>query len=69
MMIDPRDNIAMGKQLIKLLTDNELRNQLKRWQGLRVKDFDIATVGPELEKIYHKAIKQRVGHDSKHKNR
>lgn len=60
MMIDPHDSINFGKQMIKLLTDKELRNHLKRWQGQRVKDFDVATVGPELEKIYYKLVKARA---------
>jgi len=60
MLVDPKDNIGFGRQIVKLLEDKELRNQLKRWQGLRVKDFDVDAVGHELEKIYYKSIKAKV---------
>lgn len=68
MVVDPHDSINFGRQLIKLLEDKTLRSQLKRWQGLRVKDFDVKTVGPELEKLYYKSIKAKGRDDSKHKN-
>jgi phosphatidyl-myo-inositol alpha-mannosyltransferase len=60
MLVDPKDNIGFGRQIIKLLEDRELRNQLKRWQGLRVKDFDVDVVGHELEKIYYRSIKTKA---------
>jgi phosphatidylinositol alpha-mannosyltransferase len=60
MIINPSDSINFGRQMVKLLTDKELRNSLKRWQGMRVKDFDIQTVGPELEKLYYKTIKAKA---------
>ncbi len=63
MIVDPTDSIGMGSQIVKLLTNTRLRDQLKSWQNVRVKDFDIETVGPELEKIYHKTIKARANHD------
>lgn len=59
MLINPYDSIGFGKQIIKLLTDKELRNHIKRWQGLAVKDYDINLVGPQIEKLYYKQVKGR----------
>ena len=60
MMIDPNDDVEMGKRILTLLEDKTLRNHLKRWQGQRVTDFDIETIGPKIEKEYKKAIKARA---------
>jgi len=60
LLIDPLDTAGFAARLAKLLRDEQLAQELHRWQLSEVKKYDIATVGPKIESIYRRAIASRA---------
>jgi len=56
MLVNPRNHREFASRLERLLTDSKLKMKLYKWQGQRVKDFDVETVGPKLLEYYRAAI-------------
>ena len=51
-MVNPRDPSAFAASLARLITEPERREELHRRQQARVRDFDSAVVGAQLEELY-----------------
>ena len=56
LLFDPTDKNKLAKLLIKYLNDDESTQVIYEWQTEYVKQFDVATVGTELLKIYDKLV-------------
>ncbi|HSX18104.1 MAG TPA: glycosyltransferase family 4 protein [Candidatus Saccharimonadales bacterium] len=60
LLIDQRDSEQFAKRLQELLINEQLSNQLHKWQVDQVKKYDVAEVGPHLVSIYRRAIASRA---------
>ncbi|MBI2285503.1 glycosyltransferase family 4 protein [Candidatus Saccharibacteria bacterium] len=56
LLIDPTNTEQFAARIGKLLRNEQLAEKLHGWQLAEVKKYDVATVGPEIEAIYHRAI-------------
>jgi phosphatidylinositol alpha-mannosyltransferase len=59
LLVDARNTQAFAAALLKLLTDNKLREDVHRWQQRTIRQYDIAQVGPKLLSCYQSAIQKR----------
>lgn len=59
LLFDARNREAFVEQLETFIADEKLRNKMHAWQQEAVPQYDIATVGPKLIKIYKEALGAR----------
>lgn len=59
LLVNPKDSRQFAQTLVKLLTDNNLRQTVFRWQTRTVRQYDIAVVGPKLVSLYEQALAKR----------
>lgn len=65
LLVNPKDKEELATRLKLLLTDKKLADILHDWQESTIKQYDVATVGRQLEDIYRKqiALKKLVMHN------
>lgn len=56
----PADHGKLADKLYLLLKDAKARRESHRWQRLYVRQFDIATVGVQIEDTYKTALRKRL---------
>lgn len=59
LLFDPHDVQQLAALLKTYLTDRAARKDTARWGMAYTRDFDVATVGKQLEVIYHEALRKR----------
>ncbi len=64
LLVNPKDTKQFTNRSQLLLTDNQLAEKLHKWQSAQIVKYDVKTVGPQIEKIYHAAIAKH--HKSRH---
>ncbi|HLG90558.1 MAG TPA: hypothetical protein VI336_00100, partial [Candidatus Saccharimonadales bacterium] len=60
LLVNPTNTEQFAARMGKLLRNEQLAGKLHRWQLAEVKKYDVATVAPEIEAIYHRAIANRT---------
>lgn len=58
-LIDPNDTEAFAKTLKKYIISIPARKRAKKWQDVKVVDYDVQTVGNKLLKIYNQSIRSK----------
>jgi glycosyltransferase involved in cell wall biosynthesis len=51
-LVDPGDTSAFAAMLSRLIEEPSLRASLRAEQEARVRQFDVAVVGPKIEALY-----------------
>jgi phosphatidylinositol alpha-mannosyltransferase len=51
-LVDPRDTASFAATLARLIVDPALRATIRADQEVRVRQFDVAVVGPKIEALY-----------------
>lgn len=59
LLVDPTDTKSFANCIFRMMTDNQLRRDVHRWQQRTVRQYDIAQVGPKLLSYYQSAIAKR----------
>ena len=59
LLVDPTDTKSFANCIFLMMTDNQLRRDVHRWQQRTVRQYDIAQVGPKLLSYYQSAISKR----------
>ncbi len=60
LLIDPTNTEQFAARIGKLLRNQQIADELHKWQLTEVKKYDVATVGPKIEAIYRQAIANRT---------
>jgi phosphatidylinositol alpha-mannosyltransferase len=55
LIINPLDSKAFANRIHRLLHETTLRGELLSWQANEIVKYDIAYIGPIIEKLYQKA--------------
>ncbi len=58
-LINPNDQEAFAKRLLKYLQDSKLRIEARDWQQQYVKQYDVSVVGEQLIKVFEEALHKR----------
>jgi phosphatidylinositol alpha-mannosyltransferase len=56
LLVDPRNTEQFANQMATLLRDQKLISKLHNWQLSEVKKYDVHHVGPNIERMYRRAI-------------
>jgi phosphatidylinositol alpha-mannosyltransferase len=60
-LVDPRNHQQFAARLRHFLTDKTASKRASQWQKTQINKYDVATVGPQIEKEYFRAIAIRNG--------
>jgi glycosyltransferase involved in cell wall biosynthesis len=56
-LVPPNNAERLAESLYAILTDHELRNRLSQGARTRSKQFDTATVVPQIEEVYESSLR------------
>ena len=60
LLFDPKSHEKLAELLNQFLSDDELRQQTKRWQQIHVAQFDVNVVGKKLLQRYYQAVENKA---------
>ncbi|MDB5161217.1 MAG: hypothetical protein JWO96_597 [Candidatus Saccharibacteria bacterium] len=64
LLFDPNNKQELADKILELLRDNKKRASVSKWQAEAIGQYDVNTVGPQIEQLYARAIAKSL--ESRH---
>jgi phosphatidylinositol alpha-mannosyltransferase len=59
LLFDPNDSCGLARLLADYICSPRLRRQAAKWGEQYTRDFDVAVIGKQLERLYRQALQEK----------